>query len=117
MNKVLLIGRLTKDPEIRYSNNKDQTAVARYTLAVNRNKDEADFITCVAFGQAAEFCEKYLLKGMKIAVVGHIQTGSYKDKDGKTVWTTDVIAESHEFCESKKEDEEPEPATRRGGRR
>ena len=103
MNKVILIGRLTKDVETRYSG---ETAVSRYSLAVDRKfkregEQTADFINCVAFGKSGEFAEKYLKKGMKIAVTGRIQTGSYTDKDGKKVYTTDVIVEEHEFCESK----------------
>ena len=99
MNHVTLIGRLTKDPETRYTN--DGTCIAKYTLAVNRiGKDKgADFINCTAFGGAGEFAEKYLKKGVKVAVEGRIQTGSYKGKDGKTVYTTDVIISAHEFCE------------------
>ena len=103
MNKVILMGRLTKDVETRYSG---ETAIARYSLAVDRKfkregEPTADFINCVAFGKNGEFAEKYLHKGMKIAVTGRIQTGSYKDKDGKTVYTTDIVVEEHEFCESK----------------
>ena len=103
MNKVILIGRLTRDVETRYSG---ETAVARYSLAVDRKfkregEQTADFINCVAFGKSGEFAEKYLKKGIKIAVTGRIQTGSYTDKDGKKVYTTDVIVEEHEFCESK----------------
>ena len=103
MNKVILIGRLTRDVETRYSG---ETAVSRYSLAVDRRfkregEQTADFINCVAFGKSGEFAEKYLKKGMKIAVTGRIQTGSYTDKDGKKVYTTDVIIEEHEFCESK----------------
>lgn len=103
MNKVILMGRLTREPEVRYSG---ETAVARYSLAVDRKykKDgeaTADFISCVAFGKSGEFVEKYLKKGMKIAVTGRIQTGSYTNKDGVKVYTTDVIVEEHEFCESK----------------
>ena len=103
MNKVILIGRLTKDVETRYAG---ETAVSRYSLAVDRKfkregEQTADFINCVAFGKSGEFAEKYLKKGMKIAVTGRIQTGSYTDKDGKKVYTTDVIVEEHEFCESK----------------
>lgn len=106
MNKVILIGRLTADPEVRYSQGEQSLCIARYRLAVNRkaSKDreqEADFISCIAFGKQGEFVEKYLFKGMKIAVTGRIQTGSYTDKDGRKVYTTDVIAEEHEFCESK----------------
>ena len=106
MNKVIEIGRLTKDPEIRYSQGANATCVARYTLAVDRKfKQEgqptADFINCIAFGKLGEFAEKYLHKGVKIAVTGRIQTGSYKNKDGNTVYTTDVVVEEQEFCESK----------------
>ena len=107
MNKVIEIGRLTKDPEVRYSQGANgSTAVARYTLAVDRKfKQEgqptADFINCIAFGKLGEFAEKYLRKGIKIAVTGRIQTGSYKNKDGNTVYTTDVVVEEQEFCESK----------------
>ena len=106
MNKVIEIGRLTKDPEIRYSQGASSTCVARYTLAVDRKfKQEgqptADFINCIAFGKLGEFAEKYLHKGTKIAVTGRIQTGSYKNKDGNTVYTTDVVVEEQEFCESK----------------
>ena len=101
MNKVILMGRLTKDPEIRTGN----TQVARYTLAVDRrfsnSEEKTDFINIVAFGKSAEFAEKYLKKGMKIVVTGRIQTGSYTDKDNKKVYTTDIVAEDQEFCESK----------------
>ncbi len=107
MNKVILMGRLTRDPEVRYSQGENATAIARYTLAVdrrfNRNNDEqtADFISCVAFGRSGEFAEKYLHKGTKIAVTGRIQTGSYTNKDGVKVYTTDVVVEDQEFAESK----------------
>jgi single-strand DNA-binding protein len=109
MNKVVLIGRLTRDPEVRYSQAQPPLAIARYTLAVDRrmsrsnNSDEqtADFINCVAFGKTGEFAEKYLQKGKKIAVIGRIQTGSYTNKDGVKVYTTEVIVEEHEFVESK----------------
>lgn len=107
MNKVILMGRLTRDPEVRYSQGENATAVARYTLAVdrrfNRNGDEntADFIGCVAFGRAAEFAEKYFRKGIKIAITGRIQTGSYTNKDGVRVYTTEVVVEDQEFAESK----------------
>ncbi len=107
MNKVILMGRLTRDPEVRYSQGDNSMAIARYTLAVDRrfsrNNDEntADFINCVAFGKSGEFAEKYLHKGMKIAITGRIQTGSYTNKDGVKVYTTDVVVEEHEFCESK----------------
>ena len=97
---------MTKDPDIRYSQAENTTCVARYTLAVDRKfKQEgqptADFINCIAFGKLGEFAEKYLHKGIKIAVTGRIQTGSYKNKDGNTVYTTDVVVEEQEFCESK----------------
>lgn len=105
LNKAILIGRLTKDPDVRYSNNNgEQLCIARYTLAVDRiKKGETDFINIVAFGKNGEFAEKYLSKGTKIAVEGRIQTGSYEDKDGKKVYTTDIVVEKHEFCESKGE--------------
>ena len=101
------MGRLTRDPEVRYSQGENATAIARYTLAVdrrfNRNNDEqsADFINCVAFGRNGEFAEKYLRKGTKIAATGRIQTGSYTNKDGVKVYTTDVVVEEQEFAESK----------------
>jgi single-strand DNA-binding protein len=108
MNKVTLIGRLTRDPDIRYSQNSDQPmAVARYTLAVDRrfrregSEQNADFISCVAFGRQAEFAEKYLHQGMKIAVNGRIQTGSYTNREGQKVYTTDVVIEDHEFVEGR----------------
>ena len=106
MNKCLLMGRLTKDPDVRYSQGENSTCVARYSLAVDRRvgkKDgevPTDFISCVAFGKSGEFAEKYLKKGMKVAVCGRIQTGNY-EKDGKKVYTTDVVVEEHYFCESK----------------
>lgn len=102
MNKTILCGRLVRKPEIRYANN-DGQAVCRFTLAVNRRgKDKgADFINCVSFGKSAEFAEKYFDQGTKIIVTGHLQTGSYKNKDGQTVYTTDVIIEEQEFAESK----------------
>ena len=117
MNKVILVGRLCDEPEIRYSQGENTTCVARYRLAVNRrfNKDgeqQADFINCIAFGKLGEFAEKYLHKGVKIAVTGRIQTGSYKNKDGNTVYTTDVVVEEQEFCESKSQQSssQPQPA-------
>jgi len=99
MNKCIFIGRLTKDPEVRVTNGGKK--VARYTLALDRIGEGADFVSCVAWEKAAEFAEKYLTKGMKISVEAHVQTGNYKDKDGKTVYTTDFIIERHEFCERK----------------
>ena len=105
MIHVCLIGRLTGDPEVRYTQGDNPMAVARYTLAIDRprraeGQQAADFIRCVAFGKIAEFAEKYLHKGNKIALEGRIQTGSYDDKDGKKVYTTDVIVSNHYFCES-----------------
>lgn len=106
MNKTILTGRLTRNPEIRYTAGANQMAVAHYTLAVDRlikreGEPTADFIRCVAFGKTAEFSGKYLTKGTKIAVTGRIQTGSYTNRDGQKIYTTDVIVESQEFCESK----------------
>ena len=106
MNKVILMGRLTRDPEVRYSAGDNSTAVARYTLAVNRrfkrdNEPTADFVPCVAFGKAAEFAEKWFRQGMQVAISGRIQTGSYTNKDGQRVYTTDVVVEEQEFAESK----------------
>ena len=106
MNKVIEIGRLVREPEIRYSQGASSTYIARYTLAVDRKfkqegQPNADFINCIAFGKLGEFAEKYLHKGVKIAVTGRIQTGSYKNKDGNTVYTTDVVVEEQEFCENK----------------
>ena len=112
MNKVILIGRLTRDPEIRYSNEGQENSltIARYTLAVDRrfakrdgNNDQqtADFISCVGFGKQGEFAEKYLKQGIKIAVEGRIQTGSYTNKEGQKIFTTEVVVENQEFCEKK----------------
>lgn len=108
MNKAILMGRLTRDPEIRYSQNDTSMAIARYTLAVDRRtsrRDEgeqsADFINCVAFGNSANFAEKYFRKGMKVLITGRIQTGSYTNKDGQKTYTTDIVIEDQEFAESK----------------
>ena len=108
MNKVVLMGRLTRDPEVRYSQGENALAIARYTLAVDRrfrrNNDgeqSADFIGCVAFGRSAEFAEKYFRQGLKVIVTGRIQTGSYTNKEGQKVYTTDVVVEDQEFAESK----------------
>lgn len=102
MNLFCGIGRLCKDPEIRHT--QDGTTIANYTLAIDRvgKKDEADFLRCVCFGKVAEFAEKYLTKGIKIAIEGRVQTGSYTNRDGQKVYTTDIVVSSHEFCESKK---------------
>lgn len=108
MNKVILAGRLTADPDVNYSNKDgEQLCIAAYTLAIDRKgkKNEADFVRCKAFGKAGEFAEKYLHKGIKMMITGRIQTGSYENKEGKKVYTTDVIVEEHEFCESKKNDD------------
>ena len=107
MNKVILMGRLTRDPEVRYSQGDSATAIGRYTLAVDRrfrrdgDQQNADFINCVAFGRQAEFVEKYLRQGTKVVVTGRIQTGSYTNRDGVKVYTTDVVVEEQEFAESK----------------
>ena len=107
MNKVILMGRLTRDPDVRYSNGEQATAVARFTLAVDRRvarrdgEQTADFIGCVAFGRTAEFVEKYFRQGMRMVISGRIQTGSYTNRDGQKVYTTDVVAEEVEFAESK----------------
>ena len=105
MNKVILMGRLTRDPEVRYSQGENATAYARFTLAVDRRfrREEAtaDFISCVAFGKNAEFIEKYFRQGTKAVIAGRIQTGSYTNKDGQKVYTTDVVVEDQEFAESK----------------
>ena len=111
MNKVILIGRLTKDTETRVTQGDSPTYITRYTLAVDRKfkKDgepSADFINCVAFGKSAEFAEKYFFKGMKVAITGKIQTGSYTNKDGQKVYTTDVVIEEQEFAESKQANEQ-----------
>ena len=108
MNKVVLLGRLTKDPEVRYSTGEKETAVARYTVAVDRRfkrdgEPTADFIPCVVFGRSSEFAEKYFHQGMRVSISGHIQTGSYTNKDGVKVYTTVVIVEEQEFAESKSE--------------
>ena len=110
MNRVILMGRLTRDPEVRYSQGERSMAIARYTLAVDRrgrrNQDgnseqTADFINCVAFGRQGEFAEKYLKQGTKIVISGRIQTGSYTNRDGVKVYTTDVVVEEQDFAESK----------------
>jgi single-strand DNA-binding protein len=118
MNKWIGLGRLTRNPEVRYTSGKDNTqlCIARYTLAIDRRfktegQPSADFINCVAMGKNGEFAEKYLKQGTKIAVTGRIQTGSYTNKDGQKVYTTDVMIEEQEFAESKKSDNaQPEPA-------
>ena len=106
MNKVILMGRLTRDPEVRYTSGENSLAIARYTLAVDRKirKDgdaTADFIPCVVFGRSAEFVEKYFRKGLKITIAGRIQTGSYTNRDGQKVYTTEVVVEEQECAESK----------------
>ena len=118
MNKVILIGRLTMDVETRYSQGNEPMAISRYTLAVDRkrgnssgNEQTADFIKCVAFGKAGDFAEKYFRKGMKVAVTGRIQTGSYTNNEGVKVYTTDIVVEEQEFCESKNAQGRPEPST------
>lgn len=118
MNKAFFMGRLTADPDIRYTN--DKKPIARYSIAVDRISREkgADYIRCVAFDKSAEFSEKYLKKGTKILVSAHVQTSSYKDRNGNTVYTTDFIVDSQEFCESKgnspAKEEKPAPAPYEG---
>ena len=116
MNKVILMGRLTKDPEVRYSQGNNPMAIARYTLAVDRKfkrngEPNADFINCIAFGKNGEFAEKYLHKGIKILVEGRWQSGSYTNRDGQKVYTNDCVVESCEFAESKNasQSERPKP--------
>lgn len=108
MNKVILMGRLTRDPEVRYSQGERSMAIARYSLAIDRkwlkgdeNEQKADFINCVAFDKAGEFAERYFRQGMRVLVSGRIQTGSYTNKDGIKVYTTDVVIEDQEFADSK----------------
>ena len=110
MNKVILVGRLTRDPEVRYSQGDNATAVARYTIAVDRRfkrdgEPTADFIPCVVFGRSAEFAEKYFRQGLRVAISGRITTGNYTNKDGIKVYTTEVTVEEQEFAESKAESE------------
>lgn len=120
MNKAILIGRLTRNPEVRYTHGEQPMCIARYTIAVDRkyrrNNEEqsADFISCIAFSKNGEFAEKYFRKGIKVSVIGRIQTGSYTDKDGRKVYTTDVIIEEQEFAESKKTDQEASGSACRG---
>ncbi len=118
MNKIILMGRLTKDPEARYSQGNNVMAIARYTLAVERKfkrdgEPNADFINCIAFGKNGEFAEKYLHKGMKILIEGRWQSGSYTNRDGQKVYTNDCVVESCEFAESKNasQSERPQPMT------
>ena len=106
MNKVILMGRLTRDPEVRYSQGDNATAIARFTLAVDRrikrdNEASGDYINCVSFGRSAEFAEKHFHKGTKSVIAGRIQTGSYTNKDGQKVYTTDIVIEEQDFAESK----------------
>ncbi len=106
MNKVILMGRLTRDPELRYTNGENSMAIARYTLAVDRTikkqgEQSADFINCVAFSKAAEFAEKYFMQGMRVLVSGRIQTGNYTNKEGQKVYITEVIVDTQEFADSK----------------
>lgn len=115
MNKVILIGRLVRDPELRYTQAEEPMAIARYTLAVERrgkrnqdgNESNADFISCVAFGRLGEFAEKYLQKGLRVAVTGRIQTGSYTNQEGQKVHTTDIIVEEQEFADGKRDTSGP----------
>lgn len=115
MNKVILMGRLTRSPEVRYSQGAEPVAVVRYTLAVNRrfkrkDEPEADFIPCVALGESGEFAEKYFRKGQLVGVIGRLQVRSWEDKEGKKHWTTEVVIEEQYFAESKKDSGEGKPA-------
>lgn len=120
MNKWIGIGRLTRDPEVRYTNGDKPMCIARYTLAVDRRfkregQDGADFIPCVAFGKGGEFVEKYCKKGTKLAVSGRIQTGSYTNRDGQKVYTTEIVVEEQEFAESKAAQQNTQPAKEEEG--
>lgn len=120
MNKAILMGRLTRDPEVRYTNGDKPMCIARYTLAVDRRfkregQDGADFIPCVAFGKGGEFVEKYCKKGTKLAVSGRIQTGSYTNRDGQKVHTTEIVVEEQEFAESKAAQQNTQPAKEEEG--
>ena len=123
MNKVILIGRLVRDPELRYTQAEEPMAIARYTLAVERrgkrsqdgNESNADFISCVAFGRLGEFAEKYLQKGLRVAVTGRIQTGSYTNQEGQKVHTTDIIVEEQEFADGKRDPSGPSQSAAGGG--
>ena len=119
MNKVILMGRLTKDPDVRYTQGQKPVCIARYTLAVDRrykreNEPTADFISCVCFGKGGEFVEKYLKKGTKIVIAGRIQTGSYTDRNGQKVYYTEVVVEEQEFAESKQNNNAAAPANNEG---
>lgn len=107
MNKINLVGRLTKDPDTTFTKGKEPLTICKFTLAVQRAYDRelADFIRVVTFGKAAEIADNYFRKGMRVGVSGRLQTGSYENKDGDTVYTTDVVAEEIEFCDSKKDDD------------
>lgn len=117
MNKVVIMGRITRNPEVRYSQGENATAIARYTIAADRRfkrdgEPSADFIPCVVFGKPAEFADKYFKQGMRISISGRIQTGSYTNKDGRKIYTTEVVVEEQEFAENKKESQQeqrPEP--------
>ena len=123
MNKVILIGSLVRDPELRYTQAEEPMAIARYTLAVERrgkrsqdgNESNADFISCVAFGRLGEFAEKYLQKGLRVAVTGRIQTGSYTNQEGQKVHTTDIIVEEQEFADGKRDTSGPSQSAAGGG--
>lgn len=121
MNKVILMGRLTKDPDVRYTQGQEPMCIARYTLAVDRmgkkkeGQTNADFPNCVAFGRLGEFAEKYLKKGTKIALIGRLQTGSYTGRNGNKVYTTEVVVESQEFAESKSSQQNTQPAKEEEG--
>ena len=120
MNKVILMGRMTKEGDIRYTQGEKPMCIARYTLAVDRRfkkqgEQTADFIPCVAFGKTGEFVEKYCHKGTKLAIVGHITTGSYTNKDGQKVFTTEVTVDEQEFAESKAASQQNQQTAPTGG--
>lgn len=120
MNKVILMGRLTRDPEVRYSQGAEPVVIARYTLAVNRRmkkngETEADFINCVAFGKSGEFAEKYFRKGQMVSIIGRLQVRSWEDNEGKKRWTTEVIIEEQYFAEGKKSGNTAAAAPKEGG--
>lgn len=121
MNTVNLIGRLTKDPDVRSIERKKEEDLlqAMFTLAVDRNSDEADFIRCIAYGKTAETIEQYCVKGQRVGVTGHLRSGSYEHKDGYTVYTTDVIVDRFDFADGKRSEDDEKPASRggRGGKR
>lgn len=117
MNKVILMGRLTADPDIRYTDNKDKTCIAHFTLAINYDEENVDFIRCVAFGKTAELAERCLTKGKKILVEGRWHTGSYENEDGDMVYTNECTISRVEFCEKREDDKDEPPKNKKSGTR